>query len=230
MKQTLEKLVRLETAVAAEKGPFDLFALFSTDEEAGDRWDLVVSATWIGEESLQALDYLTNKLRSCLTPEEFLTILKIAPLDVYDARVKDIQKMVTTEHQLKELREYRFYGLRVDRVYVITCKLQIDDRLLRLMWGIIVRLWRSGNQKIESAAILKELQRRGATVRDYAMDRMLEHLLNAGCIRGPQYVNSVDVRSHGAMIVTWINAECPALLAPSAKRRRRVSTTRAQQS
>ncbi|HWN99389.1 MAG TPA: hypothetical protein VNS63_08980 [Blastocatellia bacterium] len=228
MRQTLEKLIQLETAVAQEKGPFDIFALFSTDEEAEDRWDLVVSATWIGEESLQALEYLTNKLHSYLTPEEFSRILKIAPLDVYDPRVKDIQKIVTTEHEVKELRDYRFHGLRVDRVYVLTCKLQIDERLMRLMWAIIVKLWQSGNEKIESAAILKELRERGETVRDYAMDRILEHLLNAGCIRGRQYINSDDVRQHGAMIITRVNADCRIISAPSSKRRRRVSATRAQ--
>ena len=64
MKEIIKKLIRLETTVASEKGPFDLFALFSTDEEVEDRWDLVISATWIGEESLQALEYLTKKLHS----------------------------------------------------------------------------------------------------------------------------------------------------------------------
>jgi hypothetical protein len=218
MKEIIDKLTQLETEVAADKGPFDLFALFSTDEEVEDSWDLVVSATWIGQESLQALEYLTAQLRSRLTTEEFSTIQKIAPLDVYDPRVKDIQKLITTEHRSIELREYRFYGFRVDKMYVITCKLQIDERLMRSMWKIILKMWQSGNRKIESETILKELKRKGEKVRDYTMDRILEYLLNTGYIRGPQYMNSTHVKEHGAMIITWVNAErrTPSLISASA--------------
>ncbi|MCI0489325.1 MAG: hypothetical protein L0229_22260 [Blastocatellia bacterium] len=209
MKEIIEKLIGLEIAIASEKGPFDLFALFSTDEESEDRWDLVVSATWIGEEVIQALEYLNSRLRSHLTPQEFSIILKIAPLDVYDWRVRDLQKLVTTEHELKELEGYRFYGFRVQKMYVITCKPQIDERLMRSIWNIILKMWRSskGNKIIESEAILKELQRKGKKVRDYEMDRILEYLIKAGCIRGPQYVDSSGIREHGAMSITWIDPE-----------------------
>lgn len=207
MKEIVKKLVRLETDIASEKGPFDLFALFSTDEGVEDSWDLVVSATWIGQESLQALEYLSTQLRSCLTPEEYSTIQKIAPLDVYDPRVKDIQKLITTEHEVVELSDYGFYGFRVEKMYVITCKLQIDERLMRSMWKIILKMWEAGNRRIESKSILKELLKRGEKVRDYAMDRILEYLLVAGHIRGPQYMNSTDVKEHGAMIITWVNAD-----------------------
>jgi hypothetical protein len=208
MKETIKKLIRLETAVASEKGPFDLFALFSTDEEVEDRWDLVISATWIGEESLQALEYLTKKLRSYLTAQEFATISKIAPLDVFDPRVKELQKIVPTEHKLKELTGYRWYGFRVEKMYVITCKLQIDERLVRLMWRTIRKIWQSGNKRIESDVVLAELDRRGEKVPDYAMDRVWEYFLNGGCIRGRGYMNSTARRRHGAMVVTWVNPTC----------------------
>ena len=211
MKDFITKLIRLETAVACEKGPFDLFALFSSEEEVGDRWDLVVSASWIGEESLEALEYLTKELRSYLTVQQFSAISKIAPLDVYDPRVKDIQSIVTTEHKLKELNDYKFYGFRVEKMYLITCKLQIDERLMILMWKIILKMWQSGNRKIESEAILSDLTKRGEKVRDYAMDRILEYLLNTKCIRGPQYLNSTDVRRHGAMLITYVDVGCRAL-------------------
>jgi hypothetical protein len=208
MKEFIKKLIRLETTVASEKGPFDLFGLFSTDEEEDDRWDLVVSATWIGEESLQALEYLTKQLRSHLTTGEFSRILKIAPLDVYDPRVIDIQKIVTTEHKVKELSNYQFYGFRVEKLYVITCKLQIDEHLMRLMWKSILRMWRSGRGMIESEAVLEELEKRGEQVRDYAMDRVFEYLLRTGCITGAQYIDSDGIKKHGAMSIGWVNSSC----------------------
>jgi hypothetical protein len=210
MKEIIRKLIRLETEIAKERGPFDLFALFSSDEEMEDAWDLAVSATWIGEETIKALEYLTDKLHSHLTAQEFSTIRKIAPLDVYDPMVKDIQKLVTTEHRLKEIDDYRFYGFRVEKMRIITCKLQIDERLMQLMWKIIIKMWKSGNRKIESEEVFKELRNRGKKVGDYAMDRIFEHLLSAKCIRGPQYINSDAVKEHGAMAITWVNPECRA--------------------
>lgn len=205
MKEFINKLIRLEAAVASEKGPFDLFGLFSTDEEEHDRWDLVVSATWIGEENLQALEFLTKQLRSYLTPAEFSRILKIAPLDVYDPRVIDIQKIVTTEHKVKELSNYRFYGFKVEKMYIITCRPQIDEHLLRLMWKIILRMWRSRSGMIESEAVLAELEKRGTKVRDYAMDRVFEYLLRAGSLSGAQYIDSDGIRKHGAMSIGWVD-------------------------
>jgi hypothetical protein len=210
MKAIIRKLIRLETAVASEKGPFDLFALFSTDEEVEDRWDLVVSATWIGAESLEALEYLTKQLRSYFTVEEFSTISKIAPLDVYDPRVVELQKILTTEHKVKELSSYKFYGFRVDKIYLITCKAQIDEHLMRLMWKIILKMWRSG-AKIESEVVLAELVKRGEKVRDYAMDRVFEYLLRAECITGAQYIDSDGIRKHGAMSIGWVNDSCRTL-------------------
>jgi len=46
MKELVEKPRKLEAEIAAEKGPFLLFALFLR-QDAADRWDLVVAAPWI---------------------------------------------------------------------------------------------------------------------------------------------------------------------------------------
>ena len=40
MNQLADKLIPPESAIAVQKGPFDLFALFSTDEDLEDKWDL----------------------------------------------------------------------------------------------------------------------------------------------------------------------------------------------
>ena len=207
MKEFIKKLIRVETAVALEKGPFDLFGLFSADEEADDRWDLVISATWIGGEYLQSLQYLIKHLRSYRTAAEFSMISKIPPLDVYDQRVIDMQKILTTEHKVKELTDYRFNGFRVDKMYIITCKSQIDERLMRVMWRIILKMWRPG-AKIESEAVFAELEKRGEVVRDYAMDRVFGYLLNAGCITGAQAVDWDVARKHGAISISWVNDSC----------------------
>ena len=211
VKSILSKLIKLELSIVAEKGPFELFALFSTDDELDDKWDLVVAAAWIDQNTKEALDYLTKQVRSALTPEEFFTISKIVPLDVYDLRVKDIQKQYTTENRIVPVSEYRFYGSRVDKIYLITSKLQINKPLLRLLWPIIIELRRSGSKALDSKEVLKELENRGEKVPPYAMDRIFNFLLQEGCINGPQYIDSTGVREHGAIVITRINPDCQAI-------------------
>jgi hypothetical protein len=209
MKEFIQKLTRLETAVASEKGPFDLFALFSSEEGEEDRWDLVVSATWIGYESLSAIEYLIRQLRSQVTPDEFLSISKIAPLDIFDPRVSEMQNALATEHKPRELTDYRFNGTRVDKIYVITCKPQIDKNLLSKVWKIIVRIWKSGRGgMIESEPILEELLSSGVKVGDYVLDRVFEYLLKAGCITGAQIVDADAIRKHGSMSIGWVEPRC----------------------
>jgi hypothetical protein len=204
----VHKLKSLELAIAGEKGPFDLFALFSTDEELEDKWDLVVAATWIGEDDKKALDYLSSKLQQALTPQEFLSISKIAILDVYDPRVKDIQKHYKIEHDLLRLTEYKFYGIRVDIVYLITSKIQVDPLLLRSIWPIVVKMWRSGNKAISSEDIFIKLKEQGKTIPDYAMDRIFDYLMSSNCISGPQFIDRDGIREHGAMVITFVDREC----------------------
>jgi hypothetical protein len=209
MKEMLRKLIGLETRLGKEKGPFDLFALFSSDD-AEDKWDLVVSATWIGEEKKEALDLLSTQLLATLKHSEFLTISKIVPLDVYDPRVRDLQRKVHVEHHLEEIRDYRFFGFRVDTIYVITCKLQIDKHLMRLMWNSIIESWREDHRAIESKEILYYLKSKDERVPNYAMDRILEYLLNSKCIRGTRFIDSSGVKEHGAMVITWVDPDCRA--------------------
>lgn len=208
------KLKSMELAIASDKGPFDLFALFSTDEGLDDKWDLVVAATWIDEDDKKALDYLSFKLLKALTTEEFLSISKIAILDVYDPRVKDIQKHYQIEHDLRRLTEYKFYGIRVDIVYLITSKIQVDVLLLRAVWPIIHQMWRTGNKAISSEDILSKLEARGQAVPNYAMDRIFNYLISSKCIKGPQSIDRDGIRQHGAMVITFVDREClPELFA-----------------
>lgn len=220
-KETIEKLVGIERMVAIDRGPFDLFALFSTEEEEDDRWDLVVSATWIGFESLSAIEYFIGQLGSHLTRDEFSQITKIAPLDIFDLRVSEIQNALTTEHKPEDLTDYRFNGNRVEKVYVITCKPQMDKDLLRRVWRILVRRWKSGDAgMIESASILEELLRNHVKVGDYALDRVFEYLLQAGCVKETaQEVDASAIRRHGAVSIGKVVPECrgiPASLRVSA--------------
>lgn len=67
------KFAWLESEIARERGDFTLFALFMR-EDVPDRWDLIVSAPWFGEDRQAAVNYLVGQIKSRLG-EEDLTCL-----------------------------------------------------------------------------------------------------------------------------------------------------------
>jgi hypothetical protein len=91
IKHIMEKLRSLEKEIADERGGFSLFALFLR-EDAENRWDLVVAAPWLNPDSLEDINYIANKLKSCLGENELITISRIVLLDLSDPIVKIINK------------------------------------------------------------------------------------------------------------------------------------------
>ena len=79
------------------------------------------------------------------------------------------------------------------------------------MWESIVERWNSGPPGISSEEVLSDLKSRGERVPNYTMDRIFEYLLNSQCIRGPRFLNSSAVKEHGAMSITWVDPDCPAI-------------------
>ena len=123
MKPLAEKLVSLESQISREKGAFALFALFLR-EEMQDRYDLVVSSSWIEEDKKAALDYLAERLRSFLEPQELLSLSKIVLVDLDNPSLRAVNKAVEVEHGLSEVRDDTFFGLEIKHAYIITSKKQ----------------------------------------------------------------------------------------------------------
>ena len=74
MRDLAEKFRGLEQALADEKGPFNLFALFLRESAFG-LWDVVVAAEWIDDEDhSQALVGLAKRVRGHLRPAEMMKI------------------------------------------------------------------------------------------------------------------------------------------------------------
>jgi hypothetical protein len=56
----LQRFAALEASIAEEKGSFALFALFMR-KEVPDRWDLIVSAPWLGDDKVKRAFIITSK-------------------------------------------------------------------------------------------------------------------------------------------------------------------------
>lgn len=119
MKQILNKLITLERDVVAEKGPFLLFALFLR-EDAPNRWDFVVSAPWIEKDKMYSYRYFSDHLQSRLEREEVILLSRIVLIDENNPALEDIHEEFQVEHGLIKVYNREFFGLQMDRAYIIT--------------------------------------------------------------------------------------------------------------
>ena len=71
MKELAKKLQKVEIEIAKEKGRLSLFALLLR-EESDDRWDLLVSASWVPSSERDALSYINDKLKCVLTEKDII--------------------------------------------------------------------------------------------------------------------------------------------------------------
>jgi hypothetical protein len=118
-----EKFRALESRIATEKGGFTLFALLMR-EDVPDRWDLMVSAPWVGADKRAAVDYLVNQIKVQLGQQDLTSLARIVVVDPQDSAVKAFNGLVDTEHGGVEVRDSNLFGLPVKHAFIITSKRQ----------------------------------------------------------------------------------------------------------
>lgn len=121
MKDLADKIANVEREIAKEKGPFALFALFLR-EDAPDRWDLVISAPWAGEDKRETLNYLVAEIKSHLKPEDLISLSRIVVVEPSDEPVRAINRAIDVEHGKVEVKDSQFFGLPIKHAYIITSK------------------------------------------------------------------------------------------------------------
>jgi hypothetical protein len=114
-----EKFGEFESQVAADKGGFTLFALFLR-EEVPDRWDLIVSAPWTGDDKREAVNYFVSEIKSKLGDAGLTSLSRIVVVDPQDAAVQAINRAIQIEHGNVEVRDSNFFGLPIKTAYFIT--------------------------------------------------------------------------------------------------------------
>ena len=128
MRELLDKLKILESKLSKEKGNFNLFALFLR-EEAEDKWDLVVSASWLKSNNKISFDYLAKELKLSITNEQLLLISRIVVLDKGNPGLEAINSAFHVEHGLAEVRDSNFFGLQIKHAYIITSIREIPEKM-----------------------------------------------------------------------------------------------------
>jgi hypothetical protein len=116
-----QNFARLESQLAKEKGAFALFALFLR-EDVPDRWDLIVSAPWVGEDKQSAVSYLVSQIKSKLGEQDLTRLSRIVVIDPDDVAVQNLNRDIEVEHGNVEVRDSNFFGLAVKQAHIITSK------------------------------------------------------------------------------------------------------------
>ncbi len=119
MNELLDKFIAIEKQIAEERGGLSLFALFLR-EDAENKWDVVVSAPWFGEDQKTVFEYIVEKIRSRLDPSELLTLSRIILIEPEDESLKAVQRAIHVEHGRIEILDSNFFGLQIKHAYIIT--------------------------------------------------------------------------------------------------------------
>lgn len=113
-----EKLRQIESVVSELKGTFHLFALIEREDSLG-RWDLVISADWIGNNQKRIIDMIAREISGKLEKGEQLLLSRILVLSPSDQFVKTLN-LIRFEYQNVRLTNVTFNGIAVKEVIFIT--------------------------------------------------------------------------------------------------------------
>ncbi len=206
-KKLVDKLIRIEKHLSSKKGPFDLFGLILR-VELSDKWDLLVAADWIENNFDQSLRLISRELTKKLSSEELSAISKVVLLSVFDPRVKSVQKAIETEHRDAELVNVDLFGFFVDHGYLITSKRRIDMRLKDLTWNVVLEEWKKAKETISSDEIFKKVSTQRKKVSPKAVNKVIDYLVDKGCIRG-YGIDFSSAPAPGSILITSVNPNCP---------------------
>ncbi len=125
MKIFLEKLKSVVKLLEEEYGPILVFALFLREEPL-EKWDIVVSATWLKSDDMNSYKILVPKIQNALTGPELMQVARIVILDHNDPAVSFLQESesVTNGHY-GEVPSDSFserFGFTIKKAYLLRCQ------------------------------------------------------------------------------------------------------------
>lgn len=115
LKRKLEAAMEI---IEAKRGPFTLFGLFLR-EDSPNKWDLVVSAPWLEEGKLKALEDFVSELNQMISEEELLRLSRVITLNHDDSALDAILRAVTIDNGTVELRDTDLFGLSISHAYIM---------------------------------------------------------------------------------------------------------------
>lgn len=104
MNETIEKFKSLIKDLEKNQGPLLICALFLRDGDL-DKWDIIISASWLNPAEMQSYKIVSSKLQESLSDVELVQFSRIVILNQDDPVVSYLQNLETiTNGGYKELR------------------------------------------------------------------------------------------------------------------------------
>jgi len=117
MDEFFDKIKSIGSEIEEEVGGLVLFGVFKT-ADTPHRWDVLVSADWVGEDNAPAIYYIGHKLQDRLSVEELVSISRIEALPPSSDFVRSVLRTVRVTGG-GEYLEYRVYnGISILEAYV----------------------------------------------------------------------------------------------------------------
>ena len=120
MKEIVEKLKEIEYRTSRERGDYNLFALFLREDS--NKWDILVSSSWLSNDKEEGLNYLAKNIQQELTNNQFLLISRIVVVEDSDLTISAIQETFNFEHNSLEVKDFSFFGILIKHAYIITSR------------------------------------------------------------------------------------------------------------
>lgn len=90
MKEILGKLKSIVVDLERARGPILIFALFLREDPL-EKWDIVVSASWLSSADMKAYKIISDELQKVLTQTELMQFSRLVILDETDPVVSFLQ-------------------------------------------------------------------------------------------------------------------------------------------
>ena len=114
------ELREVEDTLSRQWGEFVLFALLMR-EDSLDKWDLVVSAFWVGRHDRRSvIQDIADALKAKAPRVDLAAISRIVVLDPGDPFVKAVTRNVKIEHGCFECHDCWFDGVFIRRGLIVT--------------------------------------------------------------------------------------------------------------
>ena len=121
MMELRNDLRRVMDEMSRERGPFTFFGMFLR-QEAPNRWDLVVSAPWLEQGRLKALQEFSTRLRSIVGDDQLLTISRVVTLNHDDPALEAVLRAVVVDDEPVEFRNRDFFGMPMREAVIARAK------------------------------------------------------------------------------------------------------------
>ncbi len=94
MKEILGKLKSIVVDLEGRRGPILIFALFLREDPL-ERWDVVVCASWLNPDDMEAYKIVSDEFQRFLTQPELMQFSRLVILDEKDPVVSFLQDSCT---------------------------------------------------------------------------------------------------------------------------------------